>query len=166
MKLSVLVTVGAAALAGCATAPGQGGMSPLSSTFFANPVKICDGQGTCKIAVSVVLCVPTITPKDALIDEKNVNIFWDLTKDSEAAYRFLDNGASLTNNGVTLKVPDDDFNTPAAQANGKRFKLHDKNSKARPGLTIEHPYTIRLQHLVGSTWYDCGPWDPSLFNQG
>ena len=45
-------------------------------------------------------------------------------------------------------------------------EIHNKNSKAMPGQTLEYPYTIRLQHLVFGTWYDCGPWDPSLFNQG
>jgi hypothetical protein len=164
MKVSVLVSIGVAVLAGCATAPGQGEMT-LPKPFF-KPEKSCDGKGSCNIAVSVKLCVPTVTPKNALIDEKNVIVFWDLTKDAQDVYRFVDNGDSLTNNGVTLKTVDSDFSMPAAQSSGTRFKIHNKNSKAMPGQTIEYPYTIRLQHLVFGTWYDCGPWDPSLFNQG
>jgi hypothetical protein len=124
----------------------------------------CDGTGACKVDVSVTSCSAqsttlTINP-DPLPVKKANNIFWELDQASTSLYRFRDG------DGVVLKTPDSDFDGPEAQANNKKFKLHDKNSKATTGQELRYPYSINIQKLESGTWVDCKTFDPSIVNKG
>jgi len=120
----------------------------------------CDGTGACKVDVSVNNCFITPNPASLPVKAKNVNIIWELDNDSAANYRFNDP------DGVKLKQDDSDFGQPESQAGGKKFKLHDKNSKAKPGEKLSYPYTIKVQRLVFGKWFDCPPLDPIIVNEG
>jgi hypothetical protein len=112
------------------------------------------------VDVSVTNCSITPTPASLPVTGKNINIFWELDRASTASYRFRET------DGVTLKKPDSDFDQPQAQANGKKFKLHDKNSKAKPGEQLSYPYRINVQRSVPPNWVDCPPLDPVIVNKG
>jgi len=115
----------------------------------------CDGTGACKVDVSVNNCFISPTPSSLPVKAKNVNIIWELDNDSAANYRFTEA------DGIKLKQDDPEFSQPEAQANGKKFKLHDKNSKAK-----SYPYNIKVQRLVLGNWFDCPPLDPIIVNEG
>lgn len=126
------------------------GISPASA---AN----CDGNGACKVDVSVTSCNITPTPPSLLVTGKNIVIFWELDATSTSSYRFRDG------DGVVLKSASSEFDQAGAQANNKKFKLHDKNS-----LSGEHsyPYTINVQRFMSPNWVDCPPLDPTIVNKG
>ncbi len=148
---AVVVATAAVGLAGCASMSATGD-GTIASTK-------CDGTGACKVDVSVTACIITQTPTSLLVTAHNVNIFWELDSASQS-YRFRDR------DGVALKQPDDDFNLPESQGNGKMFKLHDKNSKAKPGQQLTYPYRINIQYPFGGQWLDCPEQDPIIINQG
>jgi len=124
----------------------------------------CDGTGACKVDVKVTSCTSTATSltvvPDPLPVTKANNIFWDLHHAPSDDFRFRDV------DGVILKTPDDDFDLPEAQANNKKFKLHDKNSKAKPGEELRYPYSINLQKKDAGNWVDCAKFDPTIVNKG
>jgi hypothetical protein len=124
----------------------------------------CDGTGACKVDVKVTSCTSTATSltvvPDPLPVTKANNIFWELDSTSTALFQFRDN------DGVILKTPDDDFVDAQAQANNKKFKVHDKNSKAKPGEELRYPYSINLQKLDAGNWVDCKTFDPTIVNKG
>ena len=152
MKLTAVVVAAAAVgLAGCASMSTGDGNSIASTK--------CDGSGACKVDVSVTACIITQYPTSLLVTTHNVNIFWELDKNSQS-YQFRDV------DGVTLKQPDSDFGEPQSQAHGKKYKLHDKNSKARPGEQLTYPYRINVQYQFGGQWLDCPEQDPTIINQG
>jgi hypothetical protein len=107
------------------------------------------------VDVSVTNCVITPDPASLPVTGKNINIFWELDALS-MFYRFPDDG-------VKLKTSSPEFDAPEAQANRKKFKLHDKNSLAGQHT---YPYTIKVQRLVLFQWVDCSPLDPTIVNQG
>jgi hypothetical protein len=146
-SIATVVIVAGLGLTGCAG---------ISSTSAAN----CDGTGACKVDVAVTNCVITPTPDSLTVTGKNINIFWELDNASTASFRFRDT------DGVKLKQPDSDFDEPQSQANGKKFKLHNKNSKAAPGQQISYPYMINVQRFVPPNWVDCPPLDPVIINKG
>lgn len=150
MRNTAVVVVAASLGFGLAVCAG---ISPASA---AN----CDGHGACKVDVSVTNCVITPAPDSLLVTGKNINIFWELDAASTASYRFSDT------DGVALKNPDSDFSEPQSQANGKKYKLHNKNSKAKPGEQLSYPYKINVQRLVPPNWVDCPPLDPVIVNKG
>jgi hypothetical protein len=137
-RIFVVVVVAGVSLAGCGLA-----------------VANCDGRGACKVDVSVTNCVITPDPASLPVTGKNINIFWELDALS-MFYRFPDDG-------VKLKTSSPEFDEPEAQANRKKFKLHDKNSLAGQHT---YPYTIKVQRLVLFQWVDCSPLDPTIVNQG
>jgi len=121
----------------------------------------CDGTGTCKVDVAVSLCFVTPNPYTLTVGAKDINIFWEL--DSHSAYRFN------PVDGIKLKPnqPDEsEFDLPESQSNGKKFKLHDKNSKAKPGEKTYNNYNIKIQVQSGGNWNDCGTFDPIIINEG
>jgi hypothetical protein len=124
----------------------------------------CDGTGACKVDVKVTSCTSTATAlsvdPDPLPVTKANNIFWELKHASSDNFRFRNA------DGVILKTPDDDFDGPEAQADNKKFKLHDKNSKAKPGEELRYPYSINLQKLDAGNWVDCKTFDPTIVNKG
>ena len=105
--------------------------------------------------VSVTSCTITPDPPALPVTGKNINIFWELGIWSQF-YRFPDDG-------VKLKTSSPEFDAPEAQANGKKFKLRDKNSLSGQ---YTYPYTIKVQRLVWFQWVDCPPLDPSIVNRG
>jgi hypothetical protein len=111
------------------------------------------------VTVPVNACVPAPKP-DPLTVQKENDIFWDLDDAAKPLYQFRDN------DGVILKTADSDFYAPQAQMQNKKFKLHDKNSKAQPGQQLRYPYTIHIQQLVSGNWVDCPAYDPTIINQG
>jgi len=127
------------------------------------PPPPCDGTGVCKVDVSVNACLITATPNELRVTKRNgIDIFWDL--DPQSGYRFnpID--------GIKLKPnqPDEsEFGDPQWLAEGKKFKLFDKNSKTTPGQKTYNNYTIKVQlkGLLGN-WVDCPPLDPIIINEG
>jgi|ERR1022692_2067711 hypothetical protein len=150
--IAVVLVVAGFGLAGCTGV----------STDGSNPLANCDGNGACKVAVSVTACAITPSPDSLPVTGHNVDIFWELDIFSAILYRFRDG------DGVTLKQQDSDFGPPAPQANNKKYKMHDQNSKAMPGQTLSYPYTINIQQwsLVQFGWVDCPLKDPTIVNQG
>ena len=148
-RIAAVVIVGgiAFAQAGCASAQ-TGGAAPPSN---------CDGTGVCKVEVSVVQCFITPDPGTLPGRGRNVVIFWNM---NSADDRFNDP------DGIKLKQEDSDFDQAGTQDNGRRFRVHDKNSKARPGEKLTYPYNIRVQRQMGGRWYDCPPLDPVIINEG
>ena len=143
----------AVVVAGVGLAWGTGLSAQVMSGAKAN----CDGTGACKVDVSVSDCKITPNPSSLAVTGKNINIFWELDAASASSYRFPDDG-------VKLKTPSAEFDQPEAQANGKKFKLHDKNSL--PGQN-SYPYTIKVQkQTLFIFWSDCPPLDPTIINQG
>lgn len=144
---AVLLAIAGVGIAGCAGLPPDGG---TGGSTLAN----CDGHGACKVRVSVTNCVITPDPETLPVTGKNILIFWELDLGS-MLYRFPDDG-------IKLKTPSTEFDEPEAQAHGKKFKLHDKNS-----LTGEHryEYAIKVQRLVMFNWVDCQPLDPWVVNR-
>jgi hypothetical protein len=110
--------------------------------------------GVCKVSVDVTSCV--ITPKpDPLYVKGENNIFWELNSTSQF-YQFLDDKS------VALKAASSEFDQPEVQANGKKFKLHDKNSLAGEN---KYPYWIKVQRwIMFQGWTDCPPLDPVIIN--
>lgn len=143
---AVFLAVAGVGLAGCAGFSPEGGAGGSTS---AN----CDGHGACKVSVSVTNCVITPEPEPLQVTGKNILIFWELDLGS-MLYRFTDDG-------IKLKTPSTEFDEPEAQAHGKKFKLHDKNS-----LPGEHryQYAIKVQRLMFN-WVDCPPLDPWVVNR-
>jgi hypothetical protein len=123
----------------------------------ATPQANCDGTGPCTVNVTVFQCFITPNPRSLPVTGKNVLIFWEMASDG---YRFNDG------DGIKLKQDDSDFDEPAVQDNGKKFKLRDKNSKAMPGQQLTYRYNIKVQRQFGSNWFDCPPLDPIIVNQG
>jgi len=117
----------------------------------------CAGTGECKVEVSVVQCFITPNPSTLTVRGRNVVIFWNM---NSADYRFNDP------DGIRLKQEDSDFDQAGTQDNGRRFRVHDKNSKARPGERLSYPYNIKVQRQMGGRWYDCPPLDPVIINEG
>ena len=71
-------------------------------------------------------------------------------------YQFLDDKS------VALKAASSEFDQPEVQANGKKFKLHDKNSLAGEN---KYPYWIKVQRwIMFQGWTDCPPLDPVIIN--
>ena len=134
------------------------GAGLLSCTPSAPTLADCGG-GACHVLVPVNACVPAPKP-DPLTVQKENDIFWDLDDAAKPLYQFRDN------DGVILKTADSDFYAPQAQMQNKKFKLHDKNSKAQPGQQLRYPYTIHIQQLVSGNWVDCPAYDPTIINQG
>ena len=134
--------------AACVSAQSQVGTATSSN---------CDGTGVCKVDVSVTQCFVTPNPSTLTVRARNIDIFWEISDDS---YRFSES------DGIKLKQDDSDFDQPQSQSNGKKFKLHDKNSKARVGEKISYAYNIKVQRLVGTRWVDCGTLDPIIINEG
>ena len=129
----------------------------------AGPPPPCDGNGVCKIDVGVTLCYITATPSTQNVTKKNgIDIFWDL--ELQSGYRFH------PTDGIKIKPnqPDSsEFVDPQWLANGKKFKLTDKNSKAKPGEKSINHYSIKVQlQGIGGNWVDCGPYDPIIINEG
>lgn len=120
----------------------------------------CDGTGACKVDVSVTNCFISPNVWSLPVRGKNIDIFWELDSGSAGSYRFNDG------DGIKLKQNDPEFDQPESQANGKKFKLHDKNSKAKPGEKISYPYNIKVQRLFLGNWFDCPPLDPIIVNEG
>lgn len=118
--------------------------------------KNCDGTGACKVDVSVSDCKITPTPEPLSVTGKNILIFWELDAASASMYQFPDDG-------IKLKTASPEFDQPQAQANRKKFKLHDKNSL--PGKK-SYPYAIKVQKKAGQSWTDCPPLDPTIVNEG
>jgi hypothetical protein len=122
----------------CVSAQQGGGMTSPN----------CTGTGVCNVDVSVNNCVVTPNPQSLPVPGKNINIFWEMNS-SSTAYRFRDA------DGIELKQYDSDFDQPESQSNGKKFKLHDKNSKARPGekalLPLQHQGSEAGSGLSGLT---------------
>ena len=117
----------------------------------------CTGSGACKVDISVSDCKITTTPSSLRVTGRAINIFWELDAASASSHRFPDDG-------IKLKTPSAEFEQPEAQANRKKFKLHDKNS-----LPGEHsyPYTVKVQkQTLLFFWTDCPPLDPVIINQG
>ena len=129
--------------AGCATPPGGGGVATDN----------CDGSGACKLVISVTEC-KIAPPPDLHVTAKNVNIFWELDMASSVAYRFADDG-------IKLKQPSDEFDSPEPRMLNKKFKLHDKNSKVGE---YKYEYAIKVQKLSGFKWIDCPVLDPWVVN--
>jgi hypothetical protein len=121
------------------------------------PVAPCTA-GECKVEVSVSFCA--ITVADSFTVTGANNIFWYLDDESAKYYQFRDD------DGVILKQPDSDFDLPQAQPKNKKFKLHDKNSKAMPGQQLKYPYTLHIQYWALAFWADCRAPDPIIINQG
>ena len=103
--------------------------------------------------VSVTNCAITPDPEKLIVTGKNINIFWELDAMS-MLYRFPDDG-------IKLKTPSTEFDQPEAQANRKKFKLHDKNSR---GSVPPYEYAIKVQRLVLFQWIDCPLLDPWIVN--
>ena len=110
--------------------------------------------GACKVSVDVTSCVITPTPDPLPVKGEN-NIFWELNFGSLWSYRFLDEQS------VALKTASGEFDGAEVQANGKKFKLHDKNSLAGEN---KYPYWIKVQRLTFQGWTDCPPLDPVIVN--
>jgi hypothetical protein len=121
------------------------------------PVAPCTA-GVCKVDVSVSFCAITVADSFSVSGENN--IFWELDNESAKSYQFRDV------DGVILKQPDSDFDLPEAKASNKKFKLHDKNSKVKPGEQLKYPYTLHIQYWALFFWADCRALDPIIINQG
>jgi hypothetical protein len=151
-RLAVVVLVVGIGLAGglWVFLQGSGG-----SKGVAKPVAPCT-NGECTVEVSVSHC--SITVADSFTVTGENNIFWELDNESKKSYQFRDG------DGVILKAASPEFDLPEAQANNKKFKLHDKNS-LHAQSTYTYPYTINIQWKFG-TWFDCRALDPIIVNQG
>ena len=124
----------------------------------------CDGHGACKVDVKVNSCTPAATslkvdPPKLPVTLPNI-IFWELDSTSTELYQFRDD------DGVILKTADSDFHSPKALAQNKKFKIHDDNSKAKPGEEISYPYSINIQKAESGKWVDCAKFDPTIVNKG
>ena len=124
----------------------------------------CDGTGACKVDVKVTSCTATATALTVVPDPLPVKlpniIFWELDSTSTALFQFRDD------DGVMLKTADGDFHDGKALAQNKKFKMHDDNSKAKPGEEIKYPYSINIQKLESGKWVDCKTFDPTIINKG
>jgi hypothetical protein len=143
-RIAVVVAVAGVCLTGCASMEGGGGITTSDPCT----------AGACKVSVDVTSCV--ITPKpDPLPVKGENNIFWELNLMSQF-YQFLDDKS------VALKTTSSEFDQPEVQANGKKFKLHDKNTLAGEN---KYPYWIKVQRwIMFQGWTDCPPLDPVIIN--
>ena len=143
-RIAVVVAVAGVCLTGCASMEGGGGITTSDP---------CNA-GACKVSVDVTNCVITPVPDPLPVKGEN-NIFWELNFGSLFSYRFVDDQS------VALKTASSEFDSPELQANGKKFKLHDKNSLAGEN---KYPYWIKVQRLTFQGWTDCPPLDPVIVN--
>jgi hypothetical protein len=143
-RIAVVMAVAGVWLTGCASMEGGGGITTSDP---------CNA-GACKVSVDVTSCVITPVPDPLPVKGEN-NIFWELNFGSLFSYRFVDDQS------VALKTASSEFDSPELQANGKKFKLHDKNSLAGEN---KYPYWIKVQRLTFQGWTDCPPLDPVIVN--
>ena len=122
----------------------------------------CDGNGECRIEVATTLCVITANPSTQNVTKRNgIDIFWYL--DPKSAYRFH------PTDGIKMKPgqPDgSEFGDAQWLADGKTFRLHDKNSRAQPGQKTANQYSITLQLQGIGGLVNCNPFDPTIINEG
>lgn len=109
----------------------------------------CTGQ-TCDLQVAVAcssgVCVASIDKGTVQVPQGNSpNIIWQL---QNPAYTFPSNGIVIANGGT-------EFDNCHVEANGRRFKCHDKHTKAG-----RYKYTV---NITGSPAVP--PLDPFVDNQ-
>ena len=143
--VAMVAIVAGLGVAGCAHAPMEG----LASDK-------CDGQGKCRVTVSVADCKATPSVDPLPVTAKNVNISWELNLLSGLSYQFREK------DGVELKMPSAEF-APRSTGSNKKYMLHDKNSL--PG-THQYPYRFNIQKAVIGGYVDCPQMDPTIVNQG
>jgi hypothetical protein len=108
-------------------------------------------SGVCKVDVKVVDCIITLEPYELTVPLPRgpKKIHWDIVS---ADYIFAANG-------IVIKVPDGEFDTPDLSPNAKKFKWNNKHSKAG-----NYHYGVTVIK-VGVDPKQCPTLDPLIANQ-